>query len=397
MAKPLTLAFLRTEAGAGAVLAIAALAGLAMANSHWAPTYHAFIAAQVPFRLGPFADTRSVADWTRDGLMAAVFLVVGLEAKYEILRGEFSSPRRMGAPLMAAAGGLVVPALAYLAINLVGPHGRPGAWPAATPTDVAFALAALALFGRRLPASLRLFILCVAVAGDLGAVILIGVLFHGPLHSAPLTGAAVVLAILAGLSRWRRAPRLFYAAGFVLVWAFTLKSGLNTCVAGLACALTTPIDPRRADQESVLTTFMDGMHPYVAYAILPLFVFTTTGISLRGLAPDALGAPAPLGLLVGLVLAKPLGVFGGALLSVTFKVGRRPLGVSWAELFGVACLCGAGFTVSLFVADLAFAPGALAAVRMAVMLGSVASALLGGLILSRAQASRLERGGEEEG
>jgi NhaA family Na+:H+ antiporter len=243
---------------------------------------------------------------------------------------------------------------------------------------------------------LRLFILTVALAGDLAAIVLVGLIFHGPLQTGPLTGAGLVLAALAALSRWRRAPRLFYAAGFVLVWAFTLKSGVSTCVAGLACALTTPVDPRRADQESVLTTFMDGLQPYVAYLILPLFVFTAAGVNFRGLAPGDMAAPAPVGLILGLLIAKPLGVFGGALAAAAGKFGRRPLSVSWLELFGVACLCGAGFTVSLYIADLAFPPAALGAVRLAVMLGSAASALLGGFILSRAQASRFERGAEEE-
>lgn len=392
MAKPLTLAFLRTEAGAGAVLAIAGLAGLATANSHWAPTYQAFVSAAVPVRLGPFAETLSVGEWVRQGLMAVFFLVIGLEAKYEVLRGEFSSPRRLGAPLMAAALGLIAPAGVYLAINLAGARGAPAAWPAATPTDVAFALGALALFGARLPQSLRLFILTVAIVGDTAAVILVGVLFHGAVHGGALSGAALSVAGLIALSRWRRAPRLFYAAGFIVVWAFTVKSGLNTCVAGFACALTTPVDPRRADQESVLTTFMHGLHPYVAYLVVPLFAFVSTGVNLHSLIAGDLAGPAPAGLFIALVIAKPLGVFAGAAGAAAGKLGRRPLGVSWQELFGVACLCGTGFSVSLFIADVALAPAALAAARLAVMLGALAAALLGGLILTRAQSARIERG-----
>jgi NhaA family Na+:H+ antiporter len=388
MAKPPTLAFLRTESRAGAVLALAALAGLIMANStHGAPAYAAFVSTPVPIRFGPFAETRTIEGWVRDGLMAAFFLVVGLEVKYEALRGEFASPRRLAAPILAAAGGMAGPALVYLAMN-VGSHGVLRGWPTPTPTDVAFALAALTVFGRRLPQSLRLFILTLAIADDIGALVVIGLMYHAPLHTGPLVGALVTLGVLALLSRWRRAPRLLYAAGFVVVWAFTLKSGVNTSVAGFACALTTPIDPRRADQESLLKTFTDGLHPYVAFLILPLFAFTAAGVPLRSLAWRDVLAPAPIGVALGLIVGKPLGVFLASAASVWARLGRRPLGATWLEVFGVACLCGAGFTVSFFIADLAFDGPAGAAVRLAVFAGSVVAVGVGGVVLSRARSLR---------
>jgi NhaA family Na+:H+ antiporter len=384
------LAFLRTEAGAGAVLAIAALSGLILANSPWAGAYGDVIGAVVPLRAGPFAHVLSVEGWVRQGLMATFFLVVGLEVKYEVLRGEFSSPRRLAAPLLAAAGGMAAPVAIYLLVN-AGPRGAPTGWPTPLSTDVAFALAALAVFGRRLPQSLRLFILTLAVADDIGAVAVIAVLFHGPIQTGPLAGAGATLAVLAALSRWRRAPRLFYAAGFVMVWAFTLQSGLNTSLAGFACALTTPVDPRRADQESMVETFLTGLHPYVAYLVLPLFAFTTAGVTFRGLAWRDLIAPAPLGIALGLLVGKPLGVFGATAVAVATRLGRRPLGATWLEFFGVTCLCGAGFTVSFFIAGLAFPPAAQAPVRLAVILGSLLSVALGGTVLAHAQARRSQR------
>ena len=226
--------------------------------------------------------------------MAIFFLIVGMEIKFEVLRGEFSSPRRLALPIVAAFGGMVGPALVYLAVN-TAPGGAPRGWPIPTPTDVAFSLAALSVFGRRLPESLRLFLLTLAVVDDLGAILLIGVLFTTPIHTASLTGAVLTLGGLAALSRWKTAPRLLYAAGFVLVWAFTLQSGINTSVAGFACALTIPIASRRADQESVLKTFMDGLHPYVAYGVLPLFAFVSAGFSLPALGWRAAVSPITAG------------------------------------------------------------------------------------------------------
>ena len=250
---PPTLAFLRTETGAGVLLALAAVAGLVIANSHGAAAYRAFVVAPETVRFGPFAATLSVEEWVRDGLMTLFFLVVGLEVKYEVLRGEFSSPRRlMAAPVIAAFRGMAGPTIVYLTINS-GLHGTPAAWAIPTPTDVAFSLAALGIFGRGLPQSLRLFVLTLAVADDISAVILIAVLYHQPLHAEPLAAAGATLAVLAALSRWRRAPRLFYAAGFPCCAGPSPSSRASVPRSlGFACALTTPIDPRRADQESLL-------------------------------------------------------------------------------------------------------------------------------------------------
>jgi NhaA family Na+:H+ antiporter len=394
MARPSTLAFLKTESGAGALLALAALAAVFLANSPLADSYFAFIHAQVPVRLGAFDQTRDVLGWTRDGLMAAFFLVVGMEIKFEVLRGEFSSPRRLALPILAALGGMAGPALVYLAVN-AGPGGTPSGWPIPTPTDVAFSLAALALVGRGLPQSLRLFLLTLAVVDDLGAVALIGLLFSAPIHPRSLSGALLTLGALAALSRWKTAPRLVYAAGFVLVWAFTLQSGINTSVAGFACALTVPIAPRRADRESVLKTFMDGLHPYVAYGILPFFAFISAGFSLGDLGWRALVAPMPLGVAFGLLVGKPLGVISLSALAVATRLGRRPLGAGWAQLFGVALLCGAGFTMSFFIGALALGPSdgpAMGPLRAAVILGSLLSVLAGGAVLAWARRRPGERG-----
>jgi NhaA family Na+:H+ antiporter len=390
MARPPTLAFLKTESGAGAVLALAALAAVVLANSPWAEAYAGFIEAPLTVKLGAFDQTRSVLSWTRDGMMTLFFLVVGMEIKFEVLRGEFSAPRRLALPLLAALGGMAGPAAVYLALN-AGPGGAPRGWPIPTATDVAFSLAALAVFGRRLPQSLRLFLLTLAVADDLGAIILISLVFSTPIHPAALAGAALTLGALIALSRWRTAPRLLYAAGFILTWAFALQSGVNTSAAGLACALTIPIAARRADQENILKTFMDGLHPYVAFGVLPLFAFVSAGVSWADLGWSSLFSPVSLGVILGLALGKPLGILIACGAAVALRLGRRPMGASWLELTGIALLCGAGFTMSFFMGALAFPPGDLpmrGRVRAAVILGSLLAVLAGGGVLRLARAGR---------
>ena len=398
MARRPTLEFLKTESGAGLVLTVAAAAALGMANSHWAPAYFAFVNYPIPVRVGDFAETRTVLGWVKDGLMAIFFLVVGMEIKFEVLRGELASPRRLALPILAAIGGMVAPALIYLAMNL-GAGGAPQGWPAPTATDIAFALAALAVAAPRMPASLRVFLLTLAIADDLGAVALIGVMFTRTVHWLSLAGAGMTLAALAAVSRWRRAPYLLYAVGFAVVWVFTLESGVNVSLAGIACAITTPVGARRPGQESVLKYFMDSLHPYVAYLILPLFAFTAAGFSFGDLTAVQMTMPMPLGLALALLVGKPLGVFAASALALVTRLGRRPAGTTWLELLGVSMLCGIGFTMSLYIGGLAFpALDALAQsqVRLGVLAGSVASALAGGALMVRAQTLRSERHGDAQ-
>jgi NhaA family Na+:H+ antiporter len=379
----LTLDFVKTESSAGLAPVGAAAIALVLANSPAAPDYFALLAKPIPLQFGAFAQTETAAAWVRDGLMAAFFLIVGLEIKFEVLRGELSSPRRLATPILAAIGGMVVPALVYLGLNL-GPGGEARGWPTATATDIAFALAALSLAAPRIPASLRLFLLTLAIADDLGAVALIGILYTEKIRWAAVAGAAIVLAVLASLSRVRRAPLLLYAVGFVLVWGFCLKSGINTSVAGVACALTVPVGARRPGGESMVTQFMDALHPWVAYGVLPLFAFTAAGLRVRDLTVHQVFSPVAAGVAVALLVGKPLGVFGVSAVAAIAKVGRRPAGSTWLELLGVAALTGVGFTMSLYLGDLAFAHDpALAGteVRLGVIAGSLASAAAGSALL----------------
>jgi NhaA family Na+:H+ antiporter len=238
------------------------------------------------------------------------------------------------------------------------------------------------------------FLLTLAIADDLGAVGLIGILFSQDLHPRALAGAVAALLFMTALGRWRSAPFLFYAVGFALAWAFTLKSGVSTSVAGVLAAFTVPVGPRRRGQESVLHFFMESLHPYVAYGILPLFAFAAAGFSFSGLTGAHFTSPMTLGILLGLFLGKQLGVFGAVFLAVTFGFGRKPTGATWLEVYGLSVLCGVGFTMSLFIGALAFTGGDLQAqnqARLGVMLASLLSAGAGMAVLSSAGAARARR------
>jgi len=390
MASRPTLAFLKTETGSGVLLAAAALIAILWANSPWAGAYHALTYQKVAVQVGPFAEEMSLAGWVKTALMPIFFFVVGLEIKHEVLRGELSNPRRLALPLLAAAGGVIVPALIYLLFN-GGAGGSPQGWPIPTATDIAFALAALAVAGPKLPPTLRIFLLTLAIADDLVAVLLIAVLFTADLRFPMLAGAAVTVAVLAAMSRWRTAPYAFWAIGGLLLWGFTLKSGVNTSLAGIAAAFCIPLEPKRAAGPGVLTETMEALHPYVAFFILPVFAFMAAGFSLGGAGGGDILGPISLGVAAGLFFGKQIGVFGAAALAIGLKWARRPTGAKWLELYGVSALCGVGFTMSLFIGALAFpAADALheAQVRAGVVLGSVASAIAGMIALGISAARR---------
>ena len=380
----LTLDYLKTESGSGLVLAAAALAAVGVANSRLGGEYFSLLATPVPLRIGNLSETLGLAGWVRALLMPVFFFVLGMELKFEILRGELSNPRRLALPAVAAIGGLALPAAIYVALNRDDPSG----WAIGCATDGAAALTAFSLAGPRLAHSLRVLLMSVAIVGNLAATVLTAILDDSTLRDSMLIGAAVVLALLTLLARWRKAPFLFYAAGFALVWGFVLKSGLDTALAGVACAFTVPIGARRLGQDSLVRYFMDSLHGYVAFAVRPLFVFTVVGVAYRELRLADLGQAAPLGVMLALIVGKPLGVFTACAGAIGLKLARRPTGAKWLELLGVALLCGAGGTVSYYVAGMGGA--ASAAVRTAILIATVVTALAGGWLLATAQRTRIE-------
>jgi len=389
MARKLTLDILKTEAASGSVLAFAAVAAVVLANSPWAESYFGFVHAKHTLQIGGFVETLSTLKWIKEGLMAIFFFVVGLEIKYEVLRGELSSFKKVALPVLAAVGGMAAPALVFLAFNL-GDGGVPRGWPIPTATDIAFALAALAIAAPRLPSSLRIFLLTLAIADDLGAVALIALLFSAELNLAAIAGAGVTLGLMALMGRTRRGTPLLYGLFFLAVWAFTLKSGVNTSLAGVAAAMTVPIGANRPGEEGLVKHFLEGMHPYVAYGVLPIFAFAAAGFSFATMEFGHMLAPLPLGVAMGLLLGKPIGVMAAAGLAVMLRLGHLPSGTTWLELFGISLLCGVGFTMSLFIGGLAFPDGGetAAQVQLGVIGGSILSIVAGAVVLRIAQMRR---------
>jgi len=391
VARNLTLDFLKTEAGSGTVLALAALAALMAANSPWSSAYFGWLKSEHILQVGPLLLELSISEWIKEGLMAIFFLVVGLEIKYEILRGELSDPRKLATPVLAAAGGMIAPALVYLAFSglMGGPHGG---WPIPLATDIAFALAVFAMVARNLPSSLRVFLLTLAIVDDLGAIALIAALFSSGVSLQPLAGVVALLVVGFFVARNRKIPAPFWVLGFGAVWYLTVLAGLSTSLTAVAFAAIVPVVDRRCDGQSPLREAMHDLHPYVAYLVLPLFAFAKAGVSFAGLSLDQMLAPLVLGIAFGLFIGKQIGVMGAAWLASALKIGAKPTGATWLEVYGVSLLCGVGFTMSLFIGALAF-PGAIDSpaqveVKLGVLLGSLLSGITGAVVLALAARRR---------
>ncbi|MDI7775052.1 Na+/H+ antiporter NhaA [Asticcacaulis sp. EMRT-3] len=382
-----TLDFLKTEAGSGTILALCAVIALVWANSPWAEYYFSFIHYHIDINVGAWRFNESVLEWTKEGLMAIFFFVVGLEIKYEIVRGALSSPRKLALPVIAAIGGMAVPALIYLGLNIVDGGDLRG-WSVPTATDIAFALAVLAMAGKSLPSSLRVFLLTLAIVDDLGAVIIIGVFYNAQFN---LLFVAIVLALLAGMAslkylfpRTRIGFSMIYMVFFVAIWAMSLEAGLSPSLTAVAAAFCVSIDPCHPGEEGMVKWIASELHPYVAWLILPFFAFTASGFSLEGMGLANLIDPRFLGVMLGLFVGKQVGVFAASQLAISSGLARLPDGATAGQVYAVCLLCGIGFTMSLFMAALAFrgAEEGLVAVKAGVIVGSLLSAAGGAGLLT---------------
>ncbi len=369
--------FFQLEAAGGLLLIAAAALALIINNSPLSWLYNAFLETPVEARIGALHIAKPLLLWINDGLMALFFLVIGLEVKREVLEGHLSKPSQIVLPGAAAIGGMVVPALMYVALNTGNAEALNG-WAIPMATDIAFALGVLALLGKRVPVSLKLFLMTLAIIDDLGAIIVIALVYSGELSQLSLILAAVSIIALIAMNRSgvsRLAPYLL--VGLVL-WVCVLKSGVHATLAGVVLAFCIPL--RTSSKASPLLTLEHGLHPWVAYGILPLFAFANAGVSLAGVTMESFTHPVPLGIAAGLLLGKTLGVFGLTWLAVKTRMASLPKDANWGHVLGVSILCGIGFTMSLFVGSLAFEPGVSAYAgedRMGILTGSILSAIIG--------------------
>ena len=372
--------FLRLEAAGGMLLVIAALAAMVWANSPWNAAYEALLDMPVSVRVGPLALDKPLLLWINDALMAVFFLLVGLEIKREVLRGELSSLRQAALPCIAALGGVLAPAAVYGAINAGDPVTMRG-WAIPAATDIAFSLGVLALLGARAPASLKIFLLALAIIDDLAAIVIIALFYTADLSLVSLTLAAAGLVALVAMNLAGVTRIAAYVLIGIFLWVCVLKSGVHATLAGVAIGFAIPLRGA-GDDDSPLRHVEHALHPWVTYGILPVFAFANAGVALGGLSLATVLHPVTLGAALGLVVGKQAGVFGFTWIAVRLGLGSRPAGASWLQLYGLAMLTGIGFTMSLFIGTLAFETTEYQdAVRIGVLGGSLVCALAGYFLL----------------
>lgn len=372
--------FMQMEASAGLVLMGVAVLAMIFANTGLAGLYTSVLDTNIRVGIGSFEISKPALLWINDGLMAIFFFLIGLEIKREVLLGELSSFDKAILPIFAAIGGMAVPGLVYVAINWGTPENLVG-WAIPAATDIAFALGVLALLGTRAPVALKVFLLAVAIIDDLGAIIIIAIFYTSELSTNALTFSMLGFAAAVALNRMgiqRIAPYIIIG---VIMWVFVLKSGVHATLAGVLIALTIPLKEKNGDK-ALLYKVEHALHPWVAYMILPIFAFANAGVSLTGLSVSDLTQPLTFGIAAGLFVGKQIGVVAATWIAVKSGIAKLPEGVNWLHLYGVACLTGIGFTMSLFVGSLAFgADDAMNAVRLGVIFGSVLSGILGFVVL----------------
>ena len=369
------------EAAGGAIMLFAAVLAIVINNSPLDWLDGALLNIPVSVRISTLALDKSLLHWINDGLMAIFFFLVGLEIKKELLTGALSSVDRAILPAIAALGGMVVPALIYVSLNFGNSNALRG-WAIPSATDIAFAVAVLTMLGPRVPASLKIFLLALAILDDLGAIVIIALFYTSTISMLSLTLAAIGCGMLAILNRrgvTRLAPYLL--AGF-FTWVCVLKSGVHATLAGVIVATAIPLRASDGTQLSLLEELEESLHPWVTFGVLPLFAFANAGVSLAGLTVAKLTEPIPLGITLGLFLGKGIGITSAVWLAVKSGVARLPDGATWLQLIAVAILGGIGFTMSLFIGMLAFPEPLYAApLRVGVLAGSALSAVVGYFLL----------------
>ncbi|MFA0283976.1 Na+/H+ antiporter NhaA [Vibrio sp. 10N.222.55.F12] len=367
--------FFKMESAGGIILVIAAAIAMFVANSPLNEMYQGVLHSYV---LG-----MSVSHWINDGLMAVFFLLIGLEVKRELLEGALKSKETAIFPAIAAVGGMLAPALIYVLFNSSNPEALQG-WAIPAATDIAFALGIMALLGNRVPVSLKVFLLALAIIDDLGVVVIIALFYSGDLSTLALTVGFIATGVLFMLNNKHVTKLSVYLIVGVILWFAVLKSGVHATLAGVVIGFAIPLKGNKGEH-SPLKHLEHALHPYVAFAILPVFAFANAGISLEGISISSLTGMLPLGIAMGLLIGKPLGIFAFSWGAVKLGVAKLPEGVNFMNIFAVSVLCGIGFTMSIFISSLAFGPTNVefdTLARLGILMGSTTAAILGYFLLS---------------
>jgi NhaA family Na+:H+ antiporter len=377
--------FIERESSSGMLLIITTILALILSNSFLGPLYQSFLHIPVEVRIGALHIDKSLHHWVNDGLMAIFFLLIGLEVKRELLEGHLSSVKQAMLPGIAAVGGMAVPALVYVAFNYnnENPIAMSG-WAIPTATDIAFALGILSMLGSRVPVSLKLFLMALAIIDDLGAIIIIALFYTTDLSTLSITVAFVSLLVLIAMNMLGVAKKAAYFMVGLVLWVSVLKSGVHATLAGVALAFTIPLNSQREGVHvSLLKELEHDLHYWVAFFILPLFAFVNAGVNVTEISMEQMAGPVPLGIMMGLFVGKQLGVFGFSWIAIKLKITSLPEGSNWLQLYGVSVLTGIGFTMSLFIASLAFTDAQMFEYtdKLAILIGSFASGILGYLVL----------------
>lgn len=383
--------FLKLEAASGILLLVSALLAMIFANTDLNQLYFSFLQTEVAIKFGAFSIDKPLLMWVNDGFMAVFFILVGMEVKRELFEGSLSSYQKAIFPAVAALGGMIVPALVYWFINQNSPEYQQG-WAIPMATDIAFALGIVALLSKQVPPALKVFLLALAIIDDLGAIIVIALFFSHEMSMQALTIASLAIIVLVAMNRYKVTGLINYAIIGTILWASVLKSGVHATLAGVIIGFCIPL--RGKNGEAPLHHLEHALAPWCSFAILPLFAFSNAGVSLEGMSLDKLASPLPLGVALGLIIGKPVGVFLFSYVSVLLGIAKLPEGINFKQIFAIAVLCGIGFTMSMFIAGLAFGEGdasedVLALARLGILMGTFVSAIIGYFLLKLTTKSNL--------
>jgi NhaA family Na+:H+ antiporter len=377
--------FVRSESAGGILLMSAAALAMVFANTPLSPYYHLLNATPVHIRIGPLEIAKPLLLWVNDGLMASFFFLVGLELKRELLIGELSDKRKITLPALGAVGGMLVPALIYLAVNFNDPVAVRG-WAIPAATDIAFALGILSLLGSRVPISLKILLTSLAIFDDIGAIVIIACFYTDAISFAAIAVAACCICILFFMNRKGQETISMYIFIGSIMWVAMLKSGVHATLAGVILAMFIPLHSRKNPGHSPLMELEHDLHAAVAFFVLPIFAFCNSGINVADATLEFFIHGVPVGIILGLFVGKQAGIFTFIWLGIRLNLSTMPEGMTWGSLYGMSTLCGIGFTMSLFIGSLAFDQTAAQMVfdeRLGIIIGSLLSGVFGFVLLKR--------------